>query len=117
MRATCRRTLYRVPLSFADVLDSGLRCLHRSGWWVPRVGPMGSNDAFWFDSQNHYFLHYPPLRVWPVAMGVSALHAFPIHTGWASLPHPTAGCHLSRYCVPARGHQGTEGRGYGSEEL
>ena len=35
----------------------------------------------------------------------------------ASLPHPTVGCHLSRYCVPARGHQCTEGRGYGSEEL
>ena len=26
-------------------------------------------------------------------------------------------CDLSCYCVPARGHQRTEGRGYGSEEL
>ena len=27
--------------------------------------------------------------------------------------HPTAGCHLSRYCVPARGHQRTHWTGPG----
>ena len=45
------------------------------------------------------------------AWGVAALRLLDTPTPYGGVPH------LSRYCVPARGHQRIEDRGDGSEEL